>query len=391
MKVFHRKRTACLLAVAALALAGLAGCADKSVPPGDTASSRSNSPILIGLAGPMTGDGAEYGKAFEDGVKLAVDQFNARGGYQGRKVEVVLGDDKNEPGEAAKVATKFASDSDIVAVIGHWSSTATLAGVPIYERGQVPMITPTASHPDITKPDTKWIFRSSTTQDLEGKNLAELAVKKLGKKRIAVVYINTDWGKANSSFFKQYAEESGARVVAYEAYPPDQGVDFTAMLTKIKGLQPDLVYLGSLYAEGVRIIKQAKELGITADFLGSATFYAQNLLDTGGKDVEGVYLDALFIPSKKDERVQKFVKDFQARYGKTPGYFDALAYDAATIVLRALELGGPTRQGIRDAMEEEVNGLPLVTGVVQFDANRSDMNKPYVNLVIRNGQFEVLE
>lgn len=347
-------------------------------------------PIYIAVAGPMTGDGAEYGQAFENGVRLAVEQFNARGGYQGRPVEIVLGDDKNEPSEAAKVASRLASDQRIVAVIGHWSSSATFAAIPIYNRAGLPMLTPTASHPDITKPDTRWIFRSVTTQDREGRNLAELAVKKLNKRRIAVLYLNTDWGKANSSFFKQFAEAFGAHVVAYEPYPPTQGVDFTALLTKVKALQPDLLYLASLYAEGVRIIKQAREMGLQADIMGTTTFYTENLLKAG-KEVEGVYLDALFVPTLKDERVQRFVREFQARYGKVPGYFDATAYDSATILLRALELGGPTRQGIRDAMEQRVNGLQVVTGVVQFDANRNDVNKRWINLVVKDGQFTVIE
>lgn len=394
-----------VLTVCMLLLTALAGCGGQAGRPSAPAAGPSSAPsggaqapaagsegpIFIALAGPMTGDGAEYGKALENGIRLALEQFNSKGGYKGRKVELEVGDDKNDPSEAAKVATKLASDPKIVAVIGHWASSTTFAGIPIYNRNELPMITPTASHPDITKPENKWIFRSSTTQELEGKNLANLAVNKLGKKRIAILYLNTDWGKANGGFFKKFAEEAGAQVVAYDSYPPGQGVDFTAALTKVKGLNPDLVYLGSLYAEGQRIIKQAKELGINATFMGSATFYSEGFLQNGGATVNGVYLDALFVPTHKDEKVQQFVKDFQAKYNKTAGYFDALGYDAALIVLKALEVGGPTRKGIRDAMEQKVNGLRVVTGVVQFDANRSDVNKPWINLVVENGNFKVLD
>jgi branched-chain amino acid transport system substrate-binding protein len=382
-------RMMALSAALSLAVLSLTGCGSKGASGGS--STDTTKPITLALAAPMSGDGAEYGKAFEQGARLAINQFNAKGGYQGRKVDLVVGDDKNDPAEAAKVASKLASNKEVSAVIGHWASSTTLAGSPIYNHEQVPVITPTASHPDITKPNTTWTFRSSTTQDMEGKNLADLAVNKLGKKKIAVMYINTDWGKANATFFKQYAEQFGAQVVYFEAYPPGQGIDFTASLSKVKGLNPDMLYLGSLYAEGIRIVKQAKELGITAAIEGGSPFNSETLLKEGGKEVEGLYLDTLYLPTAPSPKVQQFVKEFKATYNVEPGYFNALAYDATSVVLKAIEVGGPTRQGIRDAMASKVNGLEVVTGTIQFDANRSDVNKPYYNLVVKNGQFTVVQ
>lgn len=377
-------------ALVALSLLVLAGCGSQKAAT-DTGSGQGGSSdkgdIVIAVAGPMSGDGAEYGKAFQEGAELAVSQFNEKGGYEGRKVKIVLGDDKNDPKEAANVAQKLSSDESVVAVIGHWSSSATFAGIPIYNRSKVPMITPTASHPDITKKENEWIFRSSTTQDLEGKNLADYAVNKLKHKNIAVLYVNSDWGKSNATSFKKYAEEFGANVVGYESYPPGQSIDYTAALTKVKGLNPDLIYLGSLYNEGVLIIKQAKEMGIQAEFMGASPFASDGFLQA--KDVvEGVRLDSLFYPEADNERVKKFVADFKQKYAHDGGYFNALAYDATTAVLEGIKNGGPTRQGIRDAMAK-INGLPVVTGEIKFDDKRDDINKPYYNLVVENGKFVI--
>jgi len=361
--------------------AGLAGCGKQ----GSDSASGDDKPIKIAVAGPMTGDGAEYGKAFKEGAELAVEQFNEAGGYEGRKVELVYGDDKNDPKEAATVAQKLSSDRDVLTVIGHWSSSTTFAGIPIYERAKIPMITPTASHPDLTSPDTKWIFRSSTTQIMEGKNLAEFAVNTLGKKKVAILYINSDWGKANAENFKKFAEENGAEVTVFDSYPPAEGMDYTAALTKVKNTNPDLLYLGSLYSEGSLIIKQAKEMGLTADFMGSSTFYSDGFLESGDT-VEGVYLDSLYYPQADDERVEQFVADFQEKFDAEPGYFHALAYDATNVVLKGLKDGGPTREGIRDAMEK-IKDFPVVTGSVQFDENRDDTNKPYYNLMVKDGKY----
>ncbi|MBU5443615.1 ABC transporter substrate-binding protein [Paenibacillus sp. MSJ-34] len=341
--------------------------------------------IVLAVAGPMSGDGAEYGKAFKEGAELAVSKYNDQGGYGGRKVRLVFGDDKNDPKEAANVAQKLASDSKVLAVIGHWSSSATYAGIPIYERNQIPMITPTASHPDLTKEETKWIFRSSTTQDMEGENLADYAVNILGKKKIAVLYINSDWGKSNADAFKRFAEQFGAEVAVFDSYPPGQNIDYTSALTKVKGVNPDLLYLGSLYNEGVLIIKQAKEMGIQADFMGASPFDSEGFLQAGSS-VEGVYLDSLYFPEAEDERVQTFVKDFREMFNHEAGYFNALAHDATLAVLEGLDKGGPTREGIRNEMEK-LNGFPVVTGEIKFDEKRDDVNKPYYNLVVKDGKF----
>lgn len=367
----------------------MTGCGKPSTgaSPAEGGETANKEDITIAVVGPMSGDGAEYGKAFKEGAELAISQFNEKGGYQGRQVKLVIGDDKNDPKEAANVAQKLAGDENILAVIGHWSSSATFAGIPIYNRSKIPMITPTASHPDITKPETEWIFRSSTTQDLEGKNLADFAVNKLKHKNIAVLYINSDWGKSNASSFKKYAEQFGGNIVGYESYPPGQNIDYTAALTKIKGLNPDLVYLGSLYNEGVLIIKQAKEMGIQAKFMGASPFASDGFLKA--KDVvEGVYLDSLYFAEADNERVKKFVADFKQKFSHEAGYFNALAYDATTAVLEGIKNGGPTRQGIRDAMAK-INGLPVVTGEIKFDEKRDDTNKPYYNLVVKNGKFVI--
>ncbi|MNI06369.1 Leucine-, isoleucine-, valine-, threonine-, and alanine-binding protein precursor [compost metagenome] len=172
---------------------------------------------------------------------------------------------------------------------------------------------------------------------------------------------------------------------AIESYPPGQGIDFTAALTKIKNSKPDSIILASVVSDGALILKQAKQLGIDIPFYGTATFYTEEFLKDKAS-VEGVILDALFFPETDDPRGKKFVADYKQKYGTEPGFFDALAYDSTNLVLEGLRKGGATRKGIRDEMAK-IKDFPLVTGVAKFDANRSDTNKNYTHLIVKDGKF----
>ncbi len=372
-----------------------AGCGTSTEKTGGThAKSGDESPkateVSIAVVGPMTGNGAEYGKAFKDGAELAIAHYDEQLAEKGIRVKLVYGDDKNDPKEAANVAQKVASDPSVYAVIGHWSSSSTFAGIPIYERNKIPMITPTATHPDLTKTETKWIFRSTSTQEAEGANLANIAVNKLNKKNIAVLYMNSDWGKANATYFKQNAEAKGATIVSYEAYPPGQNIDFTPALTKIKGLNPDLIYLGSLYNESALIVKQAKEMGIKAAYLVPEANMSEGFLKAK-EAIEGVYLNSYYNPASDSPLVQKFAAEFKQKYGYEAGEFNVLAYDAATIVLEAVKKAGvPSREKIRDEMEK-IEGLQTLTSTVKFDEKRNNYITTFADLVVQNNKFEILK
>jgi len=388
----HWTSALAILLTFSLAAAGC-GTGKETASPGNRASAGGQAPaanqeVTIAVVGPMTGNGAEYGKAFKDGAELAVAHYKDSLAEKGISVKLVFGDDKNDPKEAANVAQKIASDPSVSAVIGHWSSSATFAGIPIYERNKIPMITPSATHPELTKPETKWIFRSTSTQEAEGKNLADFAVNILKKKNIAVLYMNSDWGKANANYFKQNAEAFGATIVSYESYPPGQSLDFTAALTKIKGTNPDLLYLGSLYSESTLIIKQAKEMGLAVDFLVPEANMSEGFLKA--KDaVEGVYLNSYFNPESDSPQVKKFLSEFKEKYGYDAGEFNVLAYDAATIVLEAVKRAGSgSREKIRDEMEN-VNGLQTLTSVVNFDERRNNYITTFSNLVVKDNKFVV--
>lgn len=341
--------------------------------------------ISLALTAPMSGDYAEYGTSFKNAIDLAVDKVNAEGGINGKKLNLVVGDSKADPKEAANIAQKFVADSSIMAVIGDFTSTAAFAGSPIYQKNGLVQLSPTSSHPDFTK-GGNFIFRNIATQADEGPVVAKYAVNDLHKKKAAVIYINNDWGVVAKDNFIKGVKEAGGEVVDVEDYLPEQGKDFSAILTKIREANPDVLYLGCMYTDGALIAQQTRKMNFNIDLIGTASLYSDELLKLGGSAVEGFHMTCSFFPGDPRPEVQEFVKSYNEKYGKNPTMFAAQAYDAANMIIQALKDGATDRKSLRDKLAA-IQNFPGVTGVTSFDENRN-VKKEISKLVIRNGHYE---
>lgn len=345
-------------------------------------------PIHIALSAPLTGNFAEYGQNFQKAIDLGVEWINAAGGIKGRPIVIVAGDSRADPKEAAALAQKFTSDSRIVAEIGDFSSTACLAAQPIYDKAGMVQLSPTASHPNFA-PGSQWSFGIVGTQAGEGPFMARYAIQKLGKKRLAVLHINNDWGIVSKDLFIKAAKELGAEVVGVEAYF-ETDKDFTGVLTKLRGLKPDLLYIPSFYNEAALIHKQRQRLGwMDVTMMGPGSLYSPKLLEIGGDAVNGLYTSAAFFPKDPAPGVQKFVKGFEEKYKATPNMFAAVAYDAINLMVFTIGKVGTDRRAIRDELAKTRDFMG-VTGNITF-TERRDVVKEYRHLVIRNGDFTLYD
>ena len=374
------KRNFSLVAVV-VAMLLTAGCGGGG---GSAPAAKAPADITIGLTAPMTGDYAEYGTVFKNAAELAIEKVNAQGGVNGKKLKLIVGDSKADPKEAANIAQKFVSDAGVMAVIGDFTSTAALAGAPIYQKGGLVQLSPTSSHPDFTKQGT-FIFRNIASQAVEGPALADYAVKDLKKKRVAVVYIKNDWGLVAQEFFVKQTKAIGAEIVAVEPYLPEQGKDFSAIITKIKEQKPDLLYLGMMYTDGALFAQQVKKANFDVALCGTGALYSSELIKLGGSAVDGLYLTVSFFPDDPKPVVQDFVKSYEAKYSKLPTQFAAQAYDAANLIIEALKKGATDRKTLRDNLAA-IKDFPGVTGNTTFDENR-DVNKTMSRLVIKDGKY----
>lgn len=350
-------------------------------------SSGGDNSIYIALTAPITGDYAEYGGNFKKSVEMGIDLINKSGGVLGKELKVIIGDSKGDPKESATLAQKFTSDKRIVAEIGDFTSTCCLAAQPIYKQVEMVQLSPTSSHPDFAK-GSKYSFGIIGTQAGEGPFMAKMT-NELGVKKVAVLYINNDWGIVTDKYYSNALKQYGIEVVGKEFYF-DGERDFTAVLTKLKDTNPDLLFIASMYNDGALINKQRVKLGWkNVKVLGPGSLYSPKLVELGGDSVEGLYTNVVFHPASPKPEVQVFVKGFKERYGATPNMFAAVAYDAINLLADAIGRAGSTdKNAIRDALAA-TKDFPGVTGKITFTP-AGDVMKDYTRVQVQNGEFVVI-
>lgn len=344
-------------------------------------------PVHFGVSGPLTGANAQYGAQWKAGFDLALDEINAGGGVLGRPLAYVFEDSQSDPRQSVAIAQKFVADPRIVIELGDFSSPASMAASPIYQRAGLVQLGFTNSHPDFTK-GGDFIWSPSVSQADQQPLLAELAAKKLGLKRIAVLHLNTDWGRTSKDVFVKAAGERGAQVVIAEGYLADEK-DFRSTLVRVRDAKPDGIVLISYYADGALIAGQLQATGIKLPTVAVGSVYSPKFLELGGAAVEGIVSNTSFFPAEARPEVQSFVSRFKAKHGREPDAFNAYAYDAAIIAATAIRTAGSTeRKAIRDAFYKLKDVPSVIFGRASFDAQtRRVAGVKSVDLVVKGGQW----
>jgi len=342
--------------------------------------------IKIGGVGPVTGDAATFGVSTKNGMMMAVDEWNTKGGvFNGRKVKLIFEDDKGDPAEGATVYTKLIQQDNVVAIVGTVMSKVTLAGAPIAQAAGIPMISPTSTNEKVTLVGD-YIFRACFIDPFQGTVGANFAFKDLKAKKAAAIFdIGNDYTKGLAENFKATFEKLAGKgsVVAYEGHPSG-ATDFKAQLTKIIAAKPAVLYVPDYYNDVGLIAKQARELGFKGPMVGGDGWDSPELVKLGGSAVENGFFTNHYAPADKRPIVQDFVKKYTARFGAEPDALAALAYDAMQIMLDAIKRAGSTQgAAIRDALVK--TSLDTVSGKVTFDANRNPI-KSAVIIEIKGGK-----
>ncbi|WGS52707.1 ABC transporter substrate-binding protein [Paraburkholderia sp. D15] len=368
---------------AALALSSIAGAGAV-----EAATPAHGEPVYFGVSGPLTGPNAQYGAQWKAGFDLALDEINRDGGIDGRPLQYVFEDSQSDPRQSVSIAQKFVSDPRILIELGDFSSPASMAASPIYQRAGLVQLGFTNSHPDFTK-GGDFIWSPSVSQADAQPLLAELAAKQ-GFKRVAVLYQNTDWGRASNDVFVKAAASRGTQVVASEGYQPTDK-DFRATLLRLRDANPDALVLISYYSDGAQIVRQARGSGLHTPIVAASSVYSPKFMELGGDAVNGVTTNTSFFPDDPRPEVQHFVRGFEAKYHQQPDAFNAYAYDAAIIAAQALRAGGLDRRGVRDALPKLHDIPSVVFGKANFDpVTRRVIGVRSVNLVVENGRWVLL-
>lgn len=353
---------------------------------GSEATAASGDKIRIAVAGPMTGDNAEYGIGFTNAAQLMAAKWNEQGGVLGREIEIVPYDDKNSSEEATTVAQKIISEGDFSGVIGHFASGVCLTAAPLYEENQIIEISPSASHPDYSLVGD-YIFRNNTVISKEAAASIDIAVNELGKKNIGIISIKTDWGTNTSQIIKELVETSGQEGVTIVAHEEvmEGSDDYSPAITKLNEAGADVVICAGMYNLVAPVSKQYKQINPEIEVVGFSNAYSQQLIELGGSAVEGVCFPVIFFSESDDEEIKNYVELFNSTYGNPPSALTSQAYDSVGMLLSAIEKAGTTDQpALRDALAEiEYKG---VTGNTKFDEN-GDVEKEFIKVTIKDGKF----
>ena len=366
---------------ATLVLAAAAGVSVAAEPAGE--------PILLGVSGPLTGPNAQYGAQWKQGFDLALDEINGAGGIKGRPLRYVFEDTQSDPKQTVAVAQKFVADKRIVAELGDFASPASMAASPIYQRAGLVQFGFTNSHPNFTKAGD-FIWSNSVSQADEQPLNAAYAVKRLGFKRLAVLYLNTDWGRTTKDLFTQAAVARGAEVVAAEGYLAEEK-DFRSTLVRVRDANPDGLFLVSYYADAALIARQTRQTGLTVPIAASSSIYSPKFVELGGDASEGVFTAARFFPEDPRPEVQSFVSAFKAKYGKEPDAFNAYAYDTVVLFGQVLrEAPDLERRTIRDTLAKVKDVPSVIYGKATFDTQtRRILGAKSADIVVKNGRFSL--
>jgi branched-chain amino acid transport system substrate-binding protein len=364
-------------------------CLTGSLVLGGCASKETND-IRIGINAEITGSKPTVGDSCRKAAELLAAQVNAAGGIKvGDKkypITLYIEDNEDKPESAAAVAKKLISQDNVLAILGPNASGNAIPAARICEDAKVIMISPWSTNPKTTE-NLKYVFRACFLDDFQGEVMAKFARDNMKAKAAAVLYdMASEYNKGIAEFFKKSFEKMGGQVVAFESYTKDDK-DFSSQLTKIKAANPDVLFLPNYYNEVPLQAQQARRLGITAPLIGSDSWGSSELLTLGGKDLEGAFFSSHYAPDMATPEAQKFIKDYEAKYGKKPDDVAALTYDSGQLLLAAItKANSLDRQKVRDALAT-ISKFEGVTGTMRFSGT-GDPVKSAVIIQIKDGKFK---
>ena len=372
------KKSLSLIVVFVLALSLLTGCATSKK------SGTEEGPIKIAVAFPMTGDNAEYGKSFLLAAKIKVDEWNTNGGVLGRTIELVNYDDKNSGEEAASIAQKIVSNSDIIGVLGHFASGVSMVAAPIYQENKLIEISNTASHPDYSSIGN-YIFRNNSVISSEFKVIEDILVNDLDLKKVGIVAIKTDWGATAGKIANEMISNNpNLTLVAHEEVLEGSD-DYSLAIAKLNEAGAEAVISVGMYSLIAPLAKQYKAIDPEIQVIGLSNSYAQQLIELGGEDAEGIIFPVSFFADSEDEDIKKFVDAYKKEFGSEPSALAAQAYDSIGVLLEAVKQNGSVdKETLRDTLNSIT--YPGITGETKFD-EIGDASKQYTKLIVQDGKF----
>ncbi|HEX9564271.1 MAG TPA: branched-chain amino acid ABC transporter substrate-binding protein [Gemmatimonadaceae bacterium] len=343
------------------------------------ACSSGSEPLYIGAAGPWN---EAFGRMNQQGIALALEEINARGGIAGRPLRLIERDDAGDGSRAAAIASEFVANRSVLGVVGHITSGAMMAAARIYDQG-LPAVATTASSPDLSG-ISQWTFRVIASDSANGLTMARFATAR-GFRRAAVLFENNSYGRGLAEAFRRgYAGE----VVGFDPIPSDGKASVEPHISWLRTRAPDLVFVAGTDVSGRAVLREARRQGVAVAFMGGDG-WTPVAADTAL--AEGAFVGAPFSARDPGDAAQRFVRAYVTRYREEPDGNAALAYDATMVLARAIEHGGASRARIREWLASLAGNQPHagVTGPISFHPSGDVIGRGVVMTRIRNGSLTI--
>lgn len=377
MKKMLSSLVAMLLSVSLLTACGAAG---SNAPGGGEADS-----VKVGVLAPLTGANAEFGKAFEVAMTMAMEEVNAAGGINGKTLELVFQDSKGDAKESSDLCRQYVDNEDIVAVLGDFTSTACMADAPIVKEVEMAILSPTASNPAFTEMND-CTFGIIGKQDADSRYYAHYVLQEYaGVDNVGIIYIESDWGNAAMSNFVDEAGKIGLNIVEMASFVQDEK-DFSSIITKMKAANPDHIAIMDQGATS-QIINQIRTSGWDVSLSTNGPGTSQQLIDLCGENCEGLLLTTPFFFDPENEKEMAWRDEFTERAGFAPTVHSVNAYDCALLISEAIRQCGDdiTRENVRDKLAA-IDFSGGLTGQIKFDETGS-LDRRYIICEIVDGEY----
>lgn len=346
-------------------------------------------PVRIGVVQPLTGNAAYQGTNLLDGIKVAVDEINGRGGILGgRKVEVAVEDDQCNPAQATAVTKKLITEGHRI-IVGALCSSATFAVLEVTKKENVVQVAPLSYAPGLTEQGARFFFRTSSNSLIIARGFAEFIAKneKPGS-TIALLVVNDDWGRSDAAAFVKDFERLGNPKVVFNGTFNFQDSDFSTVLSKIKALKPNAMYMVARDPQNSQMVNQMAALGMgSVTVYGSENNYSPSFLQGAGKNAEGVYAVVPWTPDLRDPASVHFKEEYRKKFGKDPAQtFSHSGYSGMWVTALGVDKAGTDTDlnKIREALEKLVWEGPGATW--KFDEKHQALVAPHI-VQVRSGQY----
>jgi branched-chain amino acid transport system substrate-binding protein len=367
-----------LLLVLVMIGAILAGCKPTEPPP---QSGEVKEDIKIGVVANLTGAAAMTGNYIKNGVDMAIEEINAAGGINGHKVTYIAEDDEAVPAKSVSAITKLIEKDKVFAVIGPSGSGQVLATMEVAERYEVPEFAPNASNPKITRSGNEWIFRIHADDILHAKTMVDYIVEELKEEKIAIIYTNNDYGRTGmEEIVKRLEDPHGIEPLVIEACQATDK-DFSSQILKAKASGATTLLISTDYPEGALLVKQCHQLQFNPIMASLGGLPFAGFSEIAGQDAIGVMSTMPYLPKPRTDVEAEWIQKATDKYGITPNYTFANAYNCMMILAKAIEEVGLDQDQVRAVLRE---GLTYTgpTGTVGFDETGNAIRDLYIVKVV---------